>query len=58
MPKKQEKFGDEVVSIRYRHSEDGQLYEHKFETVVELWAMSDGSLGIISPEGRNLLTER
>lgn len=58
MARKVEKFGDKVISIRYQHSEDGQLYEHKFETRVELWAMDDGSLGIISPTGKDLLTER
>lgn len=58
MAKPIECFGTRVISIRYQHAEDGELYEHKFTTRVELWEMDDGSLGIISPTGKRLITER
>lgn len=50
-------LGSAVLAIRYVHAEDGERYEHKFETPVEMWVEPDGSIRLVSVSGLPLAEE-
>ena len=53
-PDQAAEMSDDVVAIWYRHTEDGELYEHQFERSlfdgVHMDAEPDGSINIYNPE--------
>ncbi|MCP4902923.1 MAG: hypothetical protein GY906_38665 [bacterium] len=54
-PRRGKRFGTAVFKVAYRHSEDGEAYEHTFTSDdVDVLAMPDGSIMLRSPNGERL----
>lgn len=53
----EERIGDRVYEIRYRHTDDGDDYKHVFAAGVELWTVRIGQarcVVLMGKDGQNL----